>query len=110
MLWFTEDLNEYEIALLRHSAAGDLKEIQNIFVQQTYYLFELNVNCVDYLDRTALSLAILHRHLDVVKFLLGEEIGKCYRIHRYEIKLFVKIMCLTILYSARNVTACVLIL
>nr|XP_039252029.1 short transient receptor potential channel 4-like isoform X1 [Styela clava] len=67
-------LNNYELNFLRYAAEGDLKEVKQIFEEQTYYLFHLDVNCVDSLDRTALSLALLNRHIDVVRFLLSDEV------------------------------------
>ena len=76
MIYIAEDLNEQELALLHHSAGGNVEGVKEIFVQQSYYLFALNVNCADYLDRTALSLAILNRHFDVIKFLLSDDVGK----------------------------------
>nr|XP_018669083.1 short transient receptor potential channel 4-like isoform X2 [Ciona intestinalis] len=68
------ELNSHELDLLHFAAEGDLEGLQTLFQEQTYYLFHLNVNCVDSLDRTALSLSTLNHHLDVVKFLLGEDV------------------------------------
>lgn len=73
---FSGELNEHELNYLQYSADGKLKELKEVFEQQTYYLYTLNVNCVDSLDRTALSLATLNRHIEIVKFLLSEEIGE----------------------------------
>lgn len=70
------ELNCYELDYLRLSAEGDLTGVKKIFEEQSYYLYPLDVNCVDSLDRTALSLALLNRHIDVVEFLLSDEISK----------------------------------
>lgn len=73
---FSGALNPYELEYLRCSADGELACMKKIFEEQTYYLFHFDVNCVDSLDRTALSLALLNKHLDIVKFILSDEVGK----------------------------------
>jgi len=78
---FAGEPNEYELALLHHAATGDIDGIKEVFTQNSYYLHCLDVNRVDYLDRTALSLAVLNGHLDIVKFLLSEEVGKFLEIN-----------------------------
>ncbi|XP_076822128.1 short transient receptor potential channel 5-like isoform X3 [Clavelina lepadiformis] len=68
------ELNKHELQLLQYSAEGNLEGLKEMFEQQTYYLFHLDVNCVDSLDRTALSLATLNHHLEIIQFLLSDEI------------------------------------
>ena len=76
-IWFDlGDLSNHELDLLRYSAEGNLDGLREIFVQQSYYLFHLDVNCVDSLDRTALSLATINHHLNILEFLLSDEVRK----------------------------------
>nr|CAB3267280.1 short transient receptor potential channel 4-like [Phallusia mammillata] len=69
------ELNSHELDFLHFSADGDIEGLRNLFVEQGYYLFHLDVNCVDSLDRTALSLATINNHVDVVKFIVNEVEG-----------------------------------
>lgn len=70
--FFAGELNQHELDFLHFSADGDIDGLRNLFTEQGYYLFHLDVNCVDSLDRTALSLATINNHVDAVKFILNE--------------------------------------
>lgn len=69
------ELHENELDFLRAAGQGDLQALKRILEELSYYLIHMNVNCLDSLDRNALSLAILNRHIDIIEFLLTQ-VGK----------------------------------
>lgn len=69
-------LNDLEITFLKSASEGDVDQIRLVIKEHQYYLSPLNVNCTDSLDRPALTLAILNAHMNVVEFLLYNELSK----------------------------------
>ena len=59
---------------LKAAVAGDMERIQWLTNQYLVYAQFFNLNCTDQLDRTALSIAIVKGHVDIVKFLLEAEL------------------------------------
>ncbi|XP_014666825.1 PREDICTED: short transient receptor potential channel 3-like [Priapulus caudatus] len=67
------DLSEAEDLLLQAAATGNVGEVRRVLAD--YPL--ANINCVDYLGRNALQLAVLGEHLDVIGHLLPKSNLQC---------------------------------
>jgi len=83
-----------ELMFLKAAVVGDIEKIRWLTNQYLVYAQFFDLNCTDQLDRTALSIAIVQGHVDIVKFLLeadlqelslGESLFYAIKIEAYEI-------------------------
>ena len=68
-------LSERDTQLLQYCAEGLLDELKEFCNDCQIYLYHTNWNCLDSLDRSPLSLAVINGHAHIVKYILELEIG-----------------------------------
>ena len=79
-VYYVEELNSDEMKLLHFSKEGKLEELQKIVKNKSPQ--DIDVNCANASDRTALISAIKNNHLNVIDFLLSDQVRK-YRTVQY---------------------------
>lgn len=80
-VYYEGNYTDEELMFLKAAVVGDMDKIRWLTNQYLVYAQFFNLNCTDQLDRTALSIAIVKGHVDIVKFLLEADLqGKLNKI------------------------------